>query len=130
MINNVIVFNYNGKVYATDESRMLAEMKDDTFLLGNLDSSTYEEIFYGEKAMQFSEVWTNESLPGCSECAFQSYCGSDPVLNHATQGSLVGYRPTSSFCERNMEIIRYLIELMDSNESIEKIFWTWVTGKN
>ena len=31
MINGVIVFNYNGKVYATDEARMLAEMKDYTF---------------------------------------------------------------------------------------------------
>ena len=47
-INNAIVFNYNGKVYASDESRMLAEQKDDTFCLGSLDTYTYEEIFYGE----------------------------------------------------------------------------------
>ena len=125
MINNVIVFNYNGKIYASDEARMLAEMKDDTFLLGELGYTSYEEVFYGEKAMLFSEAWLNESLPGCSECAFQSYCGADPVLNHATQGSLFGHRPTSVFCQKNMEIIRYLLELMDSNPEIEKIFRSW-----
>jgi His-Xaa-Ser system radical SAM maturase HxsB len=130
MINNVIVFNYDGKIYATDESRMLAEMKDYTFQLGDLDKNSYKEIFYGEKAYQFSEAWTNESLPGCSECAFQAYCGADPVMNYATQGDIFGYRPTRPFCQRNMETIRYLIELMENNKRIEQIFRNWVTGKN
>ncbi|QNF31379.1 His-Xaa-Ser system radical SAM maturase HxsB (plasmid) [Adhaeribacter swui] len=126
MINNVIVFNYDGKIYASDEARMLAEMKDTTFLLGDLDTSTYQDIFYGEKVFQLAESWTNESLPGCSECAFQAYCGTDPVLNHATQGDIFGYRPTSVFCQKNMEIIRYLFELMDSDKRIFKIFNSWV----
>lgn len=130
MINSVIVFNYDGKIYATDEARMLAEMNDFTFQLGSFDTHSYEDIFYGEKAARFAEVWANESLPGCSECAFQSYCGADPVLHHATRGDMTGYRPTSSFCERNMEIIRYLIELMARDKEVETIFWTWVTGKN
>jgi len=129
MINSVVVFNYDGKVYATDEARMLAEMNDYTFQLGELGKNTYEEIFYGDKAIEYSQVWTNESLPGCSECAFQAYCGSDPVFNYATQGSLVGYRPSSAFCQKNMEIIRYLLELMDSNKAIEKIFRSWITGR-
>jgi His-Xaa-Ser system radical SAM maturase HxsB len=125
MINNVIVFNYDGKVYASDEARMLAEMHDFTFQLGSLDNQSYEDIFYGQKARDLSESWTNESLPGCSECAFQSYCGADPVLNHATQGDIFGHRPTSSFCERNMEIIRYLFELL-GNKQISKVFNNWL----
>jgi His-Xaa-Ser system radical SAM maturase HxsB len=125
-ITNVVLFNYDGAVYATDESRMLAESKDYTFRLGHLDSSSYEELFYGEKAAELAEVMTNESLPGCSECAFQSYCGADPVHNHATQGDIWGYRPTSTFCSKNMEIIRYLIELMENNREIKKVFEGWV----
>lgn len=126
MINNVIVFNYNGKVYATDESRMLAETGDETFLLGELGVNSYTEIFYGEKTLKFSEAMLNESLPGCSDCAFQTYCGADPVLNHATQGDIIGHRPTSVFCQKNMEIIRYLFELMDNDKRIEKIFHSWI----
>jgi His-Xaa-Ser system radical SAM maturase HxsB len=124
LINGVIVFNYDGDVYATDESRMLAEQKDCTFKLGSLKDS-YSDIFFGEKANQISEVWANEALAGCSECAFQSYCGADPVHNHATQNDIYGYRPTSDFCEKNMEIIRYLIELMESDERIKSIFHRW-----
>jgi His-Xaa-Ser system radical SAM maturase HxsB len=125
-INNVIVFNYDGYVYASDESRMLAESKDFKFRLGHLDTHSYEQIFYGEKVLEISEVLTNENLAGCSECAFQTYCGSDPIHNHATQGDIYGYRPTSTFCQKNMEIIRYLIELMESDPRIKKIFESWI----
>jgi His-Xaa-Ser system radical SAM maturase HxsB len=124
LINGVIVFNYDGGVYATDESRMLAEQKDFTFKLGTLDD-TYNDLFFGKKAQQIAQLWANESLTGCSECAFQQYCGADPVHNHATQGDMYGYRPNSDFCQKNMEIIRYLIELMESDVRIKKIFESW-----
>jgi radical SAM protein with 4Fe4S-binding SPASM domain len=79
------VFNYDGAVYASDGSRMLAEMKDHTFKLGHLNAHSYEEIFYSKRAQEIIECGINESLPGCSDCAFQPYCGADPVHNHATQ---------------------------------------------
>ncbi len=124
LINGVIVFNYDGGVYATDESRMLAEQKDFTFKLGTLDDS-YNDLFFGKKAQEIAQLWANEALTGCSECAFQQYCGADPVHNYATQGDMYGYRPNSDFCQKNMEIIRYLIELMESDDRIKKIFEGW-----
>jgi His-Xaa-Ser system radical SAM maturase HxsB len=129
LINGVIVFNYDGNVYATDESRMLAEQKDFTFKLGTLNDS-YNQLFFGEKSQEISEVWANESLAGCSECAFQQYCGADPVHNHATQGDMYGYRPNSDFCQKNMEIIRYIIELMESDTRIKQIFEHWSRTNN
>ncbi len=126
LLNGVIVFNYDGSVYATDESRMLAEQKDYKFKLGTLDDS-YDDIFFGKKAEEISEVWVNESLAGCSECAFQNYCGADPVHNYATQGDMYGFRPTNDFCNKNMEIIRYLFELMESDKRIKSIFENWVS---
>jgi His-Xaa-Ser system radical SAM maturase HxsB len=125
LINGVIVFNYDGGVYATDESRMLAEQQDFTFKLGTLDDS-YSDLFFGDKAQEIAQIWSNESLAGCSECAFQQYCGADPVHNHATQGDMYGYRPTSDFCQKNMEIIRYLLELMESDKKIKLIFESWL----
>ena len=50
-----------------------------------LAESSYEEVFYGENILEIAESWSNESLAGCSDCAFQPYCGADPVLNYATQ---------------------------------------------
>jgi His-Xaa-Ser system radical SAM maturase HxsB len=128
LINSVVLFNYNGKVYASDEARMLAEMQDDTFCLGDLDNDSYEDIFYGPKAYEIAQNWSNESLTGCSDCAFQSYCGADPVYHHATQGDMAGYRPDSGFCQKNMEIIRYLLELMDTDREVLAIFSRWVSN--
>lgn len=128
LINSVIVFNYDGHVYATDEARMLAENKDYTFQLGKLGVNSYNEIFYGDTALKISDIFTNESLAGCSECAFQTYCGADPVLNHATQGDMYGFRPSSIFCKKNMEIIRYLFDLMATDKENERIFRSWITG--
>lgn len=126
IINGVIVFNYDGGIYASDESRMLAEERDFTFKLGHLDETSYDEVFFGDKANKISAVWANESLAGCADCAFQQYCGADPVHNWATQGDLYGYRPTSSFCEKNMEIIRYLFELMATDQDVKEIFESWI----
>jgi His-Xaa-Ser system radical SAM maturase HxsB len=130
LINSVIVYNYDGYVYATDEARMLAENGDLTFQLGHVALNTYQEIFYGTKAQSFAQTWANESLPGCSECGFQQYCGADPVHNHATQKDFIGYRPTSSYCQKNMEIIRYIFSLLlDETSGVERIFRSWVNKK-
>lgn len=126
MINNVIVFNYDGHIYASDEARMLAEMKDFTFQLGHLNNANYNDIFYGDKAMKFLNAGINEVLPGCSDCAFQSYCGADPVQSYTTQGNLIGHRPSSVFCHKNMYIIRHLFELMDSDQRILNVFHSWI----
>ena len=126
LINGVIVFNYDGGVYATDESRMLAEEKDFTFKLGHLDEDSYDKIFYGTKSQKIAQIWANETLAGCADCALQQYCGADPVHNWATQGDIYGFRPTSDFCEKNMEIIRYLFELMDSDPQVKRIFENWI----
>jgi His-Xaa-Ser system radical SAM maturase HxsB len=129
MINNVVVFNYDGNVYATDESRMLAENNDFTFKLGHV-SDKYHSLFYGEKAKLFSQYWSNESLAGCSDCGFQSYCGADPVFHYASQGDFEGYRPTSDFCKKNMEIIRHLFELIDKDgKELLPIFNSWINNR-
>src|SRR4029077_20029788 len=42
---NVLVYNYDGDVYATDEARMLAEMHDHTFRLGNVLHHSRAQMF-------------------------------------------------------------------------------------
>jgi hypothetical protein len=72
----------------------------------------------------------NESLPGCSDCAYQSYCGGDPIFHHATQGDVVGHRATSSFCRRNMTIIHELFRYIRANEpETMRIFLSWVVDR-
>lgn len=127
VINNVIVYNYDGNVYPSDEARMIAEMGDDYFQLGNVNQNNYYDIFYGKKAKLISENWSNECLAGCSECAFQSYCGADPIRNYSIQGDMYGFRPTSDFCRKNKLIFKHLIQLIESDREIEEIFNSWIS---
>jgi len=127
---NVLVYNFDGDVYASDESRMLAEMRDWTFRLGNVHKDTRRTIFTGDPALQLFRASCNQSLAGCSDCAFQSYCAADPVYHHATQGDMYGHRPTSGFCARNMEVIKHLFSLIDENDyETMHILWSWITGE-
>jgi MoaA/NifB/PqqE/SkfB family radical SAM enzyme len=124
---SVAVYNYDGDVYATDESRMLAEMGDTTFRLGNVHSDSYESIFGGPLIRTLVTTSCVESLPGCADCAFQMYCGCDPVENHAAQGDVFGHRPTSDFCKRNMFVIKHLLKLYYGGDGyVRDLFWRWI----
>lgn len=126
IINSVLVYNYDGYVYASDESRMLAEFNDYTFRLGNVNE-TYENIVYGKAAKRAAQHWSNEALAGCADCGVRAYCGADPVRNYSTQNDMYGYRPTSLLCRKNKAIIEYIISLMiERYDEVMPIFKSWL----
>lgn len=120
-----IVYNYDGTVYASDESRMLAEMGDTSFALGNVHEQDFSEIFLGDALLEPLEQSFAGSVPGCSWCAFEPWCGADPVFHHATQGDFVGKKPLSAFCTRNMAVFRGLISRMEANDDVRHLFERW-----
>lgn len=120
-----IVFNYDGTVYASDESRMLAEMGDHTFQLGNLFENTYEEIILSDNLLDALDESFTLSAPMCSDCAFEPYCGAEPVYHHAMQKDYLGRKPESEFCKKNMTIFKHLIQLMENDEATRQIFRQW-----
>lgn len=126
VINSVLIYNYDGGVYCSDESRMLAEFKDYTFKLGSVNDR-YEDLVFGKKAKEIANIWANEALAGCSDCALKQYCGADPVRNYSTQGDMYGNRTTSLLCRKNKAIIEYLISLIiERHDEVMPIFRSWV----
>lgn len=126
VINSVLIYNYDGGVYCSDESRMLAEFNDYTFKLGSVNER-YEDLVFGKKAKEIANVWANEALAGCSDCALKQYCGADPVRNYSTQGDMYGNRATSLLCKKNKAIIEFLISLIiERREEVMPIFRSWL----
>ena len=121
-----IVFNYDGDVYASDEARMLAEMGDKKFRLGNLQTQSYPEIMLSENLLDPLESSVAESVPMCTDCAYLPYCGADPVFHHATQGDSVGHKAFSQFCKKNMWIIEHLIARIEESPETKRIFYGWL----
>lgn len=127
VINSVLIYNYDGGVYCSDESRMLAEFKDYTFRLGSVNDK-YEDLVFGKKAKEIANTWANEALAGCSDCALKQYCGADPVRNYSTQGDMYGNRATSLLCRKNKAIIEYLISLIiERHDEVMPIFRSWLS---
>jgi len=120
-----VVYNYDGSVYASDEARMLAEMGDHKFKLGHVLENTYEEIFLNETMLEALEDSFAQSAPMCTDCAYEPFCGSDPVFHWGQHGDLVGRKPDSEFCQRNMSIFKYLIDRMESDKFVRKLFMKW-----
>jgi len=120
-----VVFNYDGDVYASDESRMLREMGDATFRLGNVHTSSYEDIFLSDALLNTLEDSFTSSIPMCSDCAFEKWCGADPVFHHAMYGDILGRKPESQFCQRMMGVAKYLLETMRDDPEAKGIFMRW-----
>ena len=121
-----IVYNYDGKIFASDEGRMLAEMGDRTFEIGDLQTDDFRSVFTNDKLLDPLEQSLALSAPACSTCAYQNYCGADPVFHHATTGDFLGRKAESDFCFRNMNTARYLLSRMEQDEEVREIFEKWV----
>jgi len=123
---SAVVFNYDGDVYASDESRMLREMGDTTFKIGNLHANTYEEIFTSEVLLNALEDSFTMSAPMCTDCAFEPWCGAEPVFHHSIFGDVLGRKPESEFCKRIMGVVRHLLNKMQTDPEVKEIFMRWV----
>jgi len=127
---SVRAYNYDGYIYASDEGRMLAETNDFTCRLGNVATATPSSLLESDAYQYLGAAACNEALPGCHECAFQAYCGADPVVHHATQGDAFGHRPTSVFCQKHLGLFRFLFEqLRAADRQMTQIFWSWITER-
>jgi uncharacterized protein len=120
-----IVYNYDGDVYASDEGRMLAEMGDTTFRLGNLHEESYEEIMLSDALLRPLDESFTQSVPMCQDCAFEPWCGADPTYHHATTGDYLGRKPTSGFHRRNLAIFKHLLERYEDDAFTRSLFQTW-----
>ena len=63
----------------------------------------------------------------CKDCAFEPYCGADPVYHHATSGDFVGRKPISGFRRRNMAIFKLLLDRYEGDPETRALFQTWAS---
>lgn len=120
-----LVYNYDGDIYASDEGRMLAEMDDRTFRLGNVHVSSYADVMLSDSLLHPLTESIALSAPMCETCAFQPFCGADPVFHHATSGDFLGHKALSAFCRRNMGVFTLLLRTMRDDPYVRELMWRW-----
>lgn len=112
-----LVYNYDGYVYPSDESRMLAETGDLSLRLGKIGNSIPDLLESdAQKALIRSSL--PESSAACSSCAYNVYCGHNPVDAQARFGSPDGPTEETDHCRRHkllFDEIFFRLKKADSN---------------
>jgi His-Xaa-Ser system radical SAM maturase HxsB len=121
-----LVYNYNGKIYGSDEGRMLAAMGDDSFCLGSLDDQTFGSVMTNDGLLGILEDSLPESAPMCADCAFLPWCGADPTFHQATQKDVVGHKAFSAFCAKQMAVLRHLVTLLEDAPETRSTLMSWI----
>lgn len=121
-----LVFNYDGKVFGSDEARMLYEStKSDELILGHIDSNP-EDIYRNNHAEHLLADTFLSCAPGCDECAYQPFCGADPLHHLATQGEHIGHKAHSFFCKLERMQFDYIVSLLQSKSHEKDILLSWL----
>ena len=111
-----IAYNYDGTVFTCDEGRMLYQMGDDMFQIGNLPGSSYKELVEDSTVKALAVASCLDNIPHCSECVYKPYCGTCPVYNYAEQGGIFGQMPTNDRCRTYKTILEYLFDKLASGD--------------
>lgn len=126
-----IAYNYDGQIFTCDEARMVNQMGDPAFRVGQAGELSYDEVIDSSVVRSLLFASTLEALPYCAECAYMPYCGSCPVYNYGTQGNIFGLMPSNQKCQMHMAIMDRLFELMrDGGEEMRGIFRRWTTVRD
>lgn len=122
------IYDYDGRIYACDEGRMLSEMGDEKMFLGTVDDE-YRKVFDGETINTLVRNSIVETTPMCSDCAYRIWCGADPARHYATQHDYIGHKALSKFCSRHKAIFEFLVDLLESDAETRSILFGWIGGR-
>lgn len=121
----VLVYNYDGYVYPSDEARMLAASGDFSLRLGRigepLDALLRSSVMH---RMVASSLPTR--VPGCAECAFSPYCGPDPVGAQAEFGSMEAPPRLTEHCKRSTWLFDFFFrKLQTADQEFLDLAYRW-----
>lgn len=123
-----LAYSYDGKVYSSDEGRMLAGMGDSAFLLGDVFQNTYRQLVGHETVRALMMASNLDGQPDCVNCTYQPYCGTVPEHNYKTTGSIFGRMRESTICAVHKGIQDYLFERIGEGDArVMEVFRRWTT---
>lgn len=111
-----LAYNYDGKIFTCDEGRMLHQMGDSFFQIGEVGATRYRQVMVGDTVRSLTVASNLDAQPDCVNCVYNPYCGVCPVHNYATQGSIFGRMRESSWCAVHKGIQDFLFELLRRND--------------
>ena len=121
----VIVYNYDGYVYPSDEARMLAEAGDKTLRMGEIGMSLKQLLGSSVMHKLISSSLTS-LVPGCDDCAFNTYCGPDPVGAQGQFGIMDPPVLWTDHCKRHKWYFDFIFrKIKGADEEFLNLAYSW-----
>ncbi len=125
MFLNCILFNYDGKIYGSDESRMLQKVHPEVdFSIGSFQHN-HSSININDFAKSAISKGFNQYHPGCNTCAYQPFCGVDPCHHISLQGEPIGDKSQSFFCSYHKSTFRLISNEITKKSNLGFLLESW-----
>jgi uncharacterized protein len=112
-----LAYYADGHIFTCDEGRMLFEMGNSAFLLGDVFHSRYCDLIQNGVCKTVCASSILESIPGCTDCVYQPYCGVCPVINYALDADVIAKRPRGFRCQIYQGLLDNLFTALNHPES-------------
>lgn len=126
-----VIYDTNGNVFVSDEARMHNYVTGQAdFCIGNVNENAWLDMFAGNRLREIISNSCLEALAPCAWCAFQPFCGADPVRNLARHGTMTPYMSKTDTCKRHKAMFIHLLRLLRSSDDyIVDVLWSWLTNR-
>jgi uncharacterized protein len=115
-----------GNVYTSTKGRDLGMMGDSTFEIGSVHRSGYHDLVVHPTVRSIVMATTLEGQPGWSSNAYSAFCGTDPVLNYLSQGSIQGRMPESQHAKWQVQLLDFFFTLLkEDNPDVINTLKRW-----
>jgi len=123
-----IAYSYDGKIYTSDEGRMMAAMGEGMFHIGDVQTSKYRDLMKHPTVRALVLASIRDVQPDCVSCTYAPYCGIQPEHNFRSMGSIFGRMRESTLCSVHKGIQDYLFEkLREDDATTVEILRRWTT---
>lgn len=122
-----VAYFYDGNVFTCDEGRMLYEMGNDSFKLGNVFENSYDDLMQSPVCKAMCVASCLESQLNCCDCVYQPYCGTCPVVSLAQENDLFFKNKNAFRCKIYGGMLDTLFEILyENNDENIKILKKWI----
>ncbi|MBI3565461.1 MAG: His-Xaa-Ser system radical SAM maturase HxsB [Elusimicrobia bacterium] len=119
-----LAINYDGRVFVSDEGRMVDHQGDPIFNVGKV-TDEWKDVLDHPTARACAAASNLETQPMCAQCAYKPWCGAEPVFHYEMQRSIAGQMPTSPWCWIHMGIFDALMKRLRDPKT-RAVFERWL----
>jgi His-Xaa-Ser system radical SAM maturase HxsB len=123
--SSVLVYNYDGYVYPSDEARMLAETGDKSLRMGRI-GEPLEGLLQSSVAQSLAAASKVEDTAGCRDCPYNKYCAPNPVDAQAQFGTPLVPVNNTEHCQRHKGLFDAMfMRVRTAEEDLLDLFYQW-----